>query len=308
MRENEQLAIIIPAYKSTFLKEALDSIASQTCKNFTLYIGDDCSPYNLENIVDDYRGRIGIIYKRFDNNLGGKDLVAQWERCIAMSHDEPYIWLFSDDDVMDVNCVEMFYETIKQNPNAGLFRFNINKINGASRLVSSFKSWPKYCSTKEYIDGKLGAKGYISFVVEFIVRRDIYTKCGGFENFDLAWGSDFISWVKFSDAANGIVTIDNAKVNWRESDENISPNKNPEIIYRKLKSVILYTKWISDYARGKNYGNRWFYSKYALGELKRNKNILSKTNLDELVAFYSQINNLNLFYFNLLKFLYRYCL
>ena len=304
----KQLAIVIPAYKSTFLKSTLESIARQTCRDFTVYIGDDCSPYNLECIVDDYKDQIDVVYKRFDTNLGGKDLVAQWERCIAMSHDEPYIWLFSDDDVMDANCVEMFYETIKQNPDAGLLRFNINKINDVSLLVSSFKSWPKYCSTKEYIDGKLGAKGYISFVVEFIVRRDIYTKCGGFENFDLAWGSDFISWVKFSDAANGIVTIDNAKVNWRESSENISPNKNPEIIYRKLKSVILYTKWISDYARGKNYGNRWFYSKYALGELKRNKNILSKTNLDELVAFYSQINNLNLFYFNLLKFLYRYCL
>lgn len=302
------LAIVIPAYKSTFLQTALDSIAVQTCKDFTLYIGDDCSPNNIGEIVDKYKYKIDIVYKRFDTNLGGKDLVAQWERCIAMSHDEPYIWLFSDDDVMDTNCVEMFYETIKQNPNAGLLRFNINKINDASQLVSSFKSWPKYCSTKEYIDGKLGAKGYISFVVEFIVRRDIYTKCGGFENFDLAWGSDFISWVKFSDAANGIVTIDNAKVNWRESDENISPNKNPEIIYRKLKSVILYTKWISDYARGKNYGNRWFYSKYALGELKRNKNILSKTKLDELVAFYSQTNNLDFFYFNLLKFLYRYCL
>lgn len=304
----KQLAIVIPAYKSTFLKSTLESIARQTCKDFTLYIGDDCSPYNLGSIVDDYKGKIDIVYKRFDTNLGGKNLVAQWERCIAMTNDEPYIWLFSDDDVMDANCVEMFYETIKQNPGAGLLRFNINIINDTSQLVSSFKSWPKYCSTKKYIDGKLGAKGYISFVVEFIVRRDVYTKCGGFENFDLAWGSDFISWVKFSDAANGIVTIDNAKVNWRESSENISPNKNPEIIYRKLKSVILYTKWISDYARVKNYGNRWFYSKYALGELKRNKNILSKTKLDELVAFYSQTNNLNLFYFNLLKFLYRYCL
>ena len=207
------LAIIIPAYKSTFLSIALDSIVSQTCKDFTLYIGDDCSPYNISEIVGRYKDKINIIYKRFDNNLGGKDLVSQWERCIAMSHDEPYIWLFSDDDVMDINCVEKFYEAIKQNPNAGLLHFNINKINDKSQQVCSFKPWPKYCSTKEYIDGKLGTKGYISFVVEFIVRRDIYMKCGGFENFDLAWGSDFISWVKFSDAANGIITIDDANAN-----------------------------------------------------------------------------------------------
>ena len=37
------LAIVIPAYKSTFLPVALDSIVAQTCKDFTLYIGGDCS-------------------------------------------------------------------------------------------------------------------------------------------------------------------------------------------------------------------------------------------------------------------------
>lgn len=299
------LAIVIPAYKSTFLKNTLESISHQTCKDFTLYIGDDCSPYNLESIVKDFNGQIDIVYKRFNMNLGGKDLVAQWKRCVDMTDGEQYIWLFSDDDVMDINCVEKFYEAIKLYPNAGLFHFNINKINDKSQQVCSFKPWPKYCSTKEYIDGKLGAKGYISFVVEFIIRRDIYMKCGGFENFDLAWGSDFVSWIKFSDAANGIITIDNAKVNWRESNENISPQKNPQIIYRKLKSVILYTKWISDFAKSRNYGKVWFYSKFALGELRRNKNILSKTEFNELLAFYSQINNLNFLYQYLLKFLYR---
>ena len=44
MPEQNNLAIVIPAYKSTFLPAALDSIAAQTCQDFTLYIGDDCSP------------------------------------------------------------------------------------------------------------------------------------------------------------------------------------------------------------------------------------------------------------------------
>ena len=84
-----RLAIIIPAYKATFLPAALDSIAMQTCKNFTLYVGDDCSPEPINNIVEKYRDKIELVYQRFETNLGGKDLVAQWERCIAMSQDEP---------------------------------------------------------------------------------------------------------------------------------------------------------------------------------------------------------------------------
>lgn len=101
MEKQNNLAIVIPAYKSTFLAAALDSIAVQTCQDFTLYIGDDNRPNHLGAIVDRYRDRINLVYHRFDTNLGGKDLVAQWERCIDMSQGEEWIWLFSDDDVME---------------------------------------------------------------------------------------------------------------------------------------------------------------------------------------------------------------
>ena len=83
--KGNRLAIVIPTYKATFLPAALDSIAAQTCKDFTLYVGDDCSPEPIGDIVEQYRDKIDLVYQRFDTNLGGKDLVAQWERCIAMS-------------------------------------------------------------------------------------------------------------------------------------------------------------------------------------------------------------------------------
>lgn len=54
------LAIVIPAYKSTFLSAALDSIAAQTSKDFTLYVGDDCSPHDLKSIVGKYTDKIDI--------------------------------------------------------------------------------------------------------------------------------------------------------------------------------------------------------------------------------------------------------
>ena len=128
-----RLAIIIPAYKATFLTAALDSIAAQTCKDFTLYVGDDCSPDPIDKIVEQYRDKIDLVYQRFETNLGGKDLVAQWERCIAMSHDEPYIWLFSDDDVMEPNCVELLLRTIDETKGAyDLYHFDVNETHGSS--------------------------------------------------------------------------------------------------------------------------------------------------------------------------------
>ena len=287
MARQNNLSIVIPAYKSTFLAAALESIAEQTCKDFTLYIGDDCSPNNLGEIVDRYRDKINLVYKRFDNNLGGKDLVAQWERCIDMTQGEEWIWLFSDDDLMEARCVEEFYKTIKDKPQAGLIHFNVSCLDDATGKVSLLPVFPKFCSSKFYLDEKI--RGHlISFVVEFVVRRNIFFDNGRFQNFDLAWGSDFISWVKFSDAAGGIDTCDAAKVLWRKSDENISPDKSNPILVRKIRSLTDNAKWLLDFTTQRGYGHKWFYTKYPLGEIKRNRKLLSKEQRDILLNEYKE--------------------
>ena len=143
------LAIIIPAYKDTFLDETICSISAQTCKDFTLYIGDDCSPYNIEKIVEAYKDKINIVYKRFEINYGKDNLVAQWERCISMSKEEKWIWLFSDDDVMEPNCVEAFYDEIKKQHM--ILPFNVIVIDDKSHLKYIPATYPKVISSYEFI-------------------------------------------------------------------------------------------------------------------------------------------------------------
>ena len=164
MLKQNDLAIVIPAYKSTFLAAALDSIAAQTCQDFTLYIGDDCSPNNLEEIVDKYRDKINLVYKHFNTNLGGKDLVAQWERCIDMSQDEEWIWLFSDDDVMEASCVEIFYKSIQEtNASYDLYHFDVKVINDDGKITSIPDKYPQDLDNFSYYKGKLKGK-YASLV------------------------------------------------------------------------------------------------------------------------------------------------
>ena len=104
-----KLAIVIPAFKIRFLSQTLDSIARQSCKDFTLYIGDDNSPDDIYSVVREYEDVIDIVYKKFPENLGSKDLLSHWERCIDMAL-EPYIFFFSDDDIMPFDIVSRFYE------------------------------------------------------------------------------------------------------------------------------------------------------------------------------------------------------
>lgn len=290
------LAIVIPAYKATFLRETLESIALQTDKRFHLYIGDDCSPHNLKEIVDEFKDRIPLTYHRFETNMGGKDLVGQWERCIEMTKGEPYIWLFSDDDVMDFRCVEELYTHLNVNEENEIYHFDINMINDLEDAkIKSLGEFPNTISAGEF----LYAKRYdnlVSFVVEFIFSRKLYERVGGFENFDLAWGSDFMTWLKMACVSKGgIKTIkgENCKVNWRYSSENISPDKSHPILIRKIKALIqnavfiktLMKKYPSEFSPLK-YSFRWV--RFPLGEIYRNRNVLNRSDIIDLCREYSK--------------------
>lgn len=238
-----KLAIVIPAYKSMFFDQALLSIANQTNKDFTLYVGDDNSPDSLYSNIQKYENRIPIVYKHFDENLGGKDLVAQWERCIDMVGDEEWIWLFSDDDTMDTTCVENFYKLMYQFPNYDMFHFNVLHIDETNQIVEDFSGFPDVLKVEELLERRL--KGRInSSVVEYVFRKSHFIDNGRFQKFDLAWGSDDATWIKLG-KIKGIKNINDSMVFWRKSAFNISPNYwDRDIIKRKLLAQIEFASWI----------------------------------------------------------------
>lgn len=135
---DSRLAIVIPAYKSRFLQATLDSIAKQSCKDFVVYIGDDNSPQNLEAIVGRYRNEFPLVYHRFEENMGRNDLPGHWERCIALSRNEPLIWLFSDDDLMPADGVERILQAAAVHGDTRVFfRFPLSLVDAEGHLFRS---------------------------------------------------------------------------------------------------------------------------------------------------------------------------
>ena len=242
-----QLAIVIPAYKKIYFEQTLASIANQTCKDFVLYIGDDSCNEHFKAVTESYKDRIRIKYKHFDDNLGQKDLVAQWERCIDLVENEEWIWLFSDDDIMDPNCVERFYAMSPTQTEFDLFHFSLYKIDTNNNIIGKFHSFPDILNAEEFLARRL--TGSInSTAVEYIFRKSHFVENGRFQKFDLAWGSDDATWIKLS-MNKGIRNIENANVYWRKSSFNISPNyKDLNILRRKLDAEIDFALWISHQA------------------------------------------------------------
>lgn len=250
-KNTHKLAIVIPAYKAKFLSETLDSIAYQTDKRFCVYIGDDNSPEGICQIVSRYEGKFNYVYHRFKDNIGGKDLVAQWERCIEMTQGEEWIWLFSDDDCMDADCVASFYQQIEKSVSSiDLYRFDVQVLkNGEKTERTAFP--PKTDSTflfKNKMNGKCHC-----FAVEYIFSRSIYYEMGKFQKFDLAWHSDVATWMKFG--VKGIVTIKGPAVTWRSSGINITSQFDKELDKRKWLATVDFLMWL----RTSFYGNslRW---------------------------------------------------
>ncbi|HVS91706.1 MAG TPA: glycosyltransferase [Mucilaginibacter sp.] len=243
-----KLAVVIPAYKIHFFKETLDSLAAQTNKNFTLYIGDDCSPCNFSELISKYAGIIDIVYKRFDKNLGGDDLVANWERCIDMVGEEEWVWLFSDDDTMAPCCVENFYKELTDGMPSMLYHFNVLRIDQEGKVIATETEYPAILRGTDFIN-KLINFEITSYVVEYIFNKGYFHQMGRFKNFDLAWGSDHATWFKLS--FNGdikTITDTNTKVRWRTSDFNItSINTDMALSLRKRQAELDFYKWLIDF-------------------------------------------------------------
>lgn len=238
------LAVIIPAYKREYLNDTLQSLSSQSDKDFTVYIGDDNSPFRLLDIIAPYRNSLNIVYRKFDENVGGKDLIAHWNRCLDMMNGEDYFCMFSDDDIMLPECVAAFHKTV-QTMHYDVYHFNIDIIDSQGKLLQQCASYAPLISSEEFLyqlyTCKIDAR-----MPEFIFKSSHFHSCGGFKHFDLAYRSDNATVVRCA-KAGGIYTIPQGKILWRNSGKNVSATTEWPIVLRRTQASICFYHWLKSY-------------------------------------------------------------
>lgn len=215
------LAIVIPYYKLTFFEATLKSLANQTDKRFKVYIGDDASTINPETLIKKYSDQFDFVYHRFDNNLGGISLVQQWDRCIALSNNEPWLMILGDDDSLGETVVEEFYRNLPEieNEAINMVKFASQSINHVINSVSEVCLSPKFEKAAHfYFRRHMGLVR--SSLSEHIFRRAVYLKYK-FKNYPLAWHSDDYAWISFAEN-KPILSINEAVVLITVSDECLS--------------------------------------------------------------------------------------
>lgn len=308
-----KLCIVIPAFKSDFLKSTLQSFANQTNKKFTIYVGDDASPYNIKEIVEEFTDKLTIVYHRFEDNLGGKSLTKQWERCVQMSTEE-WIWLFSDDDLVSPDTVQKFYESV--NNQSLLYKFNTKVINEYGKVNKYFERFDNlnnqsnYLESNQFINKRLECKGFRSYAVEYIFHRSLFNHIK-FVDFPLAWSSDDATWLLYSLNNNRQITILNSDVFWRFSGVNISSDhKNIKTISAKIEASSQYLTWLRKIDKSYNLKiiDRLYYkwlliqlislnTKFSLEDLRK---IFKKSNLNYNIIILSRFK-IKLFIYRIYK-------
>lgn len=232
-----KLAIVIPYYRLRFFGRTLQSLAAQTDQRFTVYVGDDASPDSPAGILEQYQSKLEFVYSRFDENLGGQSLVAQWERCLVLCKDERWVMLLGDDDVLAENCVAEFYRHLHDidDRQLSVVRFATKIIDEADVPRSETFTHPQIERSTDFIYRKETGQTRSS-LGEYVFRKSTLTE-SGFTDYPLAWHSDDMAVLQCSDFGD-IYTINDAVVSIRVSnlsisgdESNIAPKKNATFLF-----------------------------------------------------------------------------
>lgn len=191
---NPLVSFLIPTYnRANLVRQAIESILSQSYQNIEVIVIDDASTDDTEDVVRKiFGGKV-----RYYKNIVNKGV--SYSRNLGLSHaNGKYIGLLDSDDILfEPDCVEIALDILESNPQIGIFTSDVycidlkgNRINGKTFFQT----------TIDHRDIELSS-GIKDFNYVFLhgihscgaVFRKEITKEIGFLNADykIAWDGDF---------------------------------------------------------------------------------------------------------------------
>jgi glycosyltransferase involved in cell wall biosynthesis len=217
MMSSDRIAIVVPAWKPNYLKQALHSIGSQTADPCDVYIFDDAGPSEIATISREFPK---FKYYRFDENLGKSALVAHWNRCLHRVPNE-WVWLFSDDDVMCPGSIGAIQRAIRQQPNAAVLQLSVKMVNADLSKTIWTSRPPDLEPASDYLIARLAGRRLSCLPDHVFSWKRLRELNSGLYDFPLAWNSDDATWLALA-SGGGLLGVPDAEVLWRQSDLNIS--------------------------------------------------------------------------------------
>jgi len=235
----KRFTIAIPAFKSKFFRECIESILSQTYQNFELIIIDDCSPDPISEILSKYADD-RIIYSRNIQNVGAENVVDNWNKCLHEAVGQYFI-LMGDDDILEPDYLQEFINLIENYPNLAVYHCRSKLIDEDSVPYSITPINPAYENIYDYFLSCLRGQRQ-QYISDFVYDTSFLKQMGGFYKLPLAWGSDYLTaFIACSKA--GIAHTNKPVFCYRTNRYSITSTGN---IILKRKAIIEYIEWIKN--------------------------------------------------------------
>ncbi|WP_028296514.1 glycosyltransferase [Olivibacter sitiensis] len=233
-------SICIPAYKSRFLRECIQSILAQRYTDFELIILNDCSPEPVKRIASNFKdGRIR--YEENDKNVGAVRLVDNWNKCLQMAKGE-FIMIMGDDDMLASDYLDEFEKLIQSYPALDVYHCRSTIINSKGEPVMLTPALPSYEQVYDSIWHRLHQlrSNYIS---DYVYRTDTLRQRGGFYDLPLAWGTDDIT-AFIASKDKGIAHTNKPVFHYRSNELSITSTGND---LKKMEAQMGYAAWLGTY-------------------------------------------------------------
>ncbi len=217
---------LMPAYKISFFKEAIDSILAQTYTDFRLIVSDDCSPHNLKAIVDEYHDD-RIVYRRNARNIGVENLVEHWNLLLSLA-DSDYVILAPDDDLYAPTFLEEIDKLTRRYPQMGIFKSRAQIVDAEGKVRSQDHAFEERISMAFNIYNQI-LEQYFMGIGNYVFNTRQLRDMGAFIHYPMAWDSDTMTNILMS--RNGMGVTKDILFSFRQSGENISSRKDSKKEY-----------------------------------------------------------------------------
>lgn len=236
-----KFSILVPAYKSTYFKECIDSIIAQSYADWELIILNDCSPENIEEILSNYHD-VRIKYHKNAHNVGALNVVKNWNKCLSYATGE-YVLCMGDDDKLKANCLEEYTRMINSYPNRKLYHAWTEIIDENSQVIALQEPRPIEESTYSLLYYRW--HGRKQFIGDFLFDTQYLKFNNGFYDMPMAWWSDDIS-ACIAASKSGVINSQIPLFQYRVNSRTLS-NTGDAVI--KIKASKLFHDWVEEFLK-----------------------------------------------------------
>jgi glycosyltransferase involved in cell wall biosynthesis len=207
-----EVSVIIPSYNSAkYLTDAVDSVLSQTFRDFEVLIVDDGSTDNTEGVISRYGEPVRYIRQR---NSG---VAAARNRGIQESCGQ-YVAFLDADDTWRPEKLEMQVKALREKPGyrACYTAFTVVSANLTPCGVTR-SCWPVASLQDLLLRGNV-----IGSICSVVCERSLFESTGGFDP-SLSQCADWDMWVRMSTLTE-FLYLDSPLVTYRQHTANMSRN------------------------------------------------------------------------------------